>query len=218
MTTHGRVLLVEDHTIVRQGLKRLLEEKGVEVVGEAEDGRQGVEMAKKLQPDIVVMDISLPRLGGIEATRKILREVPQAKVIMLTVHSEDSYIYKALDAGASGYLVKETAAEDLLQAIETVQTGDLYLSPGISPRVLESYQKMIQKGKKVDEFSRLTNREREILQLIAEGYTSKQIAEMLFISVKTVDNHRANIMNKLEIHDTAGLVRYAIRIGLIDTY
>jgi len=147
-----------------------------------------------------------------------LREVPQAKVIMLTVHSEDSYIFKALDAGASGYLVKETAAEDLLQAIETVQTGDLYLSPGISPRVLESYQKMIQKGKKVDEFSRLTNREREILQLIAEGYTSKQIAEMLFISVKTVDNHRANIMNKLEIHDTAGLVRYAIRIGLIDTY
>jgi two-component system response regulator NreC len=211
------VLLVEDHTIVRQGIRRLLEERGIEVVGEAQNGRQGVKMAKELEPDIVIMDISLPLLGGIDATRKIRKEMPDTKVIMLTIHSEESYIYKALDAGANAYLAKETVADDLLSAISDVMNGKLHLSPNFSPRVIETYEKMVRTGKKVDEFSRLTKREREVLQLIAEGFTSKEIAEQLFISVKTVENHRANIMKKLEIHDTAGLVRYAIKIGLVDS-
>jgi DNA-binding NarL/FixJ family response regulator len=217
MTDSVRVLLVDDHTIVRQGLRRILEEKGMDVVGEAEDGRRGLEMAKELAPDVVVMDISMPKLGGIEATRRVRKEVPGAKVIILTIHFDENYIFKTLDAGASAYLVKETASEDLIEAIKTVMSGELYFSPRIPPAVIKSYKKMVKSGKKADEFSRLTNREREILQLIAEGYTSRQIGEMLFISDKTVENHRANIMGKLDIHDTAGLVRYAIRIGLIDS-
>lgn len=212
-----RVLLVEDHTIVRQGLRRLLEEKGVEVVGEAEDGRKGLEAARNLEPDVVVMDISMPRLGGIEATRRIRKELSETKVIILTIHLDENYIFKALDAGANAYLVKETASEDLYEAIEAVMRGETYFSPKIPPKVIKSYKKMVRSGKKVDEFSRLTNREREILQLIAEGFTSKQIGEMLYISDKTVENHRANIMSKLDIHDTAGLVRYAVRIGLVDS-
>jgi DNA-binding NarL/FixJ family response regulator len=212
-----RVLLVEDHTIVRQGLRRLLEEKGVEVVGEAEDGRKGLEAARNLEPEVVVMDISMPRLGGIEATRRIRKELSGTKVIILTIHLDENYIFKALDAGANAYLVKETASEDLYEAIEAVMRGETYFSPKIPQKVIKSYNKMVKSGKKVDEFSRLTNREREILQLIAEGFTSKQIGEMLYISDKTVENHRANIMGKLDIHDTAGLVRYAVRIGLVDS-
>lgn len=217
MNDNVRVLLVDDHTIVRQGLRRILEEKEIEVVGEAEDGRKGLEMARELEPDVVVMDISMPKLGGIEATRRIRKEVPKAKVIILTIHFDENYIFKTLDAGANAYLVKETASEDLFDAIEAVMLGESYFSPRIPPNVIKSYKKMVKSGKKADEFSRLTNREREILQLIAEGYTSKQIGEMLFISDKTVENHRANIMGKLDIHDTAGLVRYAIRIGLVDS-
>ena len=212
-----RVLLIEDHTIVRQGLRRLLEEKGVDVVGEAEDGRKGLEAARKLEPDVVLMDISMPRLGGIEATRRIRKELSGTKVIILTIHLDENYIFKALDAGANAYLVKETASEDLYEAIAAVMRGETYFSPKIPQKVIKSYNKMVKSGKKVDEFSRLTNREREILQLIAEGFTSKQIGEMLYISDKTVENHRANIMGKLDIHDTAGLVRYAVRIGLVDS-
>ncbi len=210
------VLLVEDHTIVRQGLRRLLEERGINVVGEAGDGLKAIKMARELHPEFIIMDISLPKLSGIDATRKIKKELPDVKILMLTIHSEESYILKALDAGASGYLLKDTVADELVNAIEAVERGEHFVSSSISPGVIDEYRKIVSKGKKVDEFSRLTNREREILKLISEGYTSKQIAEMLYISVKTVDNHRANIMKKLNIHDTAGLVRYAIRIGLVD--
>jgi len=210
------VLLVEDHTIVRQGLRRLLEERGIDVVGEAGDGLKAIKMARELHPEFIIMDISLPKLSGIDATRKIKKELPDVKILMLTIHSEESYILKALDAGASGYLLKDTVADELVNAIEAVERGEHFVSSSISPGVIDEYRKIVSKGKKVDEFSRLTNREREILKLISEGYTSKQIAEMLYISVKTVDNHRANIMKKLNIHDTAGLVRYAIRIGLVD--
>ncbi|HUV36046.1 MAG TPA: response regulator transcription factor [Patescibacteria group bacterium] len=218
MPNKTKVLLVEDHAIVRQGLRRLLEERGLEVAGEAADGRRAMKMVGELDPDIVIMDITLPRLGGIEATRRIRRTHPDVKVIMLTIHDEEGFLYKSLDAGANGYMVKEKATEDLLDAIDTVLRGEIYISPNFPPKVLESYRRMSRsKRKKVDDFSRLTNREREILQLIAEGYTSKEIAAMLFISVKTVENHRANIMNKLDIHETAGLVRYAIKIGLVDS-
>ncbi|MBN1884128.1 MAG: response regulator transcription factor [Candidatus Krumholzibacteriota bacterium] len=216
MNRDMKVLLIEDHAIVRQGLRRLLEERGVLIVGEAEDGRRGVEMALEMKPDVVVMDISLPLLGGIDATRKIKKELPDTRIIMLTIHDGENYIYKSLDAGANAYMVKERATEDLIAAIEAVTAGEIYLSPNFSPSVLDTYRKSKKAGKNVDDFSRLTNREREILQLIAEGFTSKEIGEQLFISVKTVENHRANIMSKLDIHDTAGLVRYAIKIGLIE--
>lgn len=217
MTEGYRVLVVEDHAIVRQGFIRLLEERGIEVVGEAEDGRAGVDMAMELKPDVVIMDISLPLLRGIEATKRIKRELPDIKIIILTIHSEENYLYTALQAGANGYLLKERTADDLLLAIEAVMKGETYLSPNFPRRMLDEYKKMVRSGKKTDEFSRLTKREREILQLIAEGYTSKEIAKDLYISRKTVENHRANIMNKLDIHDTAGLVRYAIKIGLIES-
>ncbi len=212
-----KILLVEDHTIVRQGLRGILEERGLEIVGEAENGHEGLRIAQEKKPDIVIMDISLPSMSGIEATRRIRKEMPDTKVIILTIHKEENYLFKSLDAGANGYLVKDTAADDLIDAIETVNAGKIYLSPNLPPGLLDDYRKMLSSGKKVDEFSRLTNREREILQLLSEGNTSKQIAKMLFISVKTVENHRANIMNKLDIHDTAGLVRYAIRIGLTES-
>lgn len=213
-----KVLLVEDHTIVREGLRRVLEEQGLEVAGEAADGREAVIIAGGIAPDIVIMDITMPSLGGIETTRRIRKACPGIKVIMLTIHDEETFVYKSFDAGADGYMVKENAVEDLLDAIDTVMRGEVYLSPNFSPKVLEAYRKLSKSGrKKVDDFSRLTNREREILQLIAEGHTSKEIAVMLFISVKTVENHRANIMKKLDIHETAGLVRYAIKIGLTDS-
>ena len=216
MENDVKILLVENHAIVREGLRTLLEGKGYDVIGEAEDGRTGAQMASELKPDVIVMDISLPLLNGIEATRRIHKEQPDVKIIMLTIHDEETYIYKSLEAGARGYLVKDTASKDLLDAIDAVTGGELYLSPNFPSEYLDTYRKMVRSGKKADEFSRLTNREREILQAIAEGYTSKQIAEQLFISVKTVENHRANIMNKLNIHDTASLVKYAIKIGLVE--
>jgi DNA-binding NarL/FixJ family response regulator len=212
-----RAVLVEDHTIVREGLRPLLEGKGVRVIGEAADGLEAVKIVKDLRPELVVMDVALPRLGGIEATRRILKFAPQTKVIMLTIHDEPQFVYKALEAGAKGFLVKEAPLEELIAAIKAVLRGERYLSSNFPKGIMESYVKMAKRGKRADEFSLLTRREREILQYIAEGATSPEIAKMLYISKKTVENHRANIMKKLNIHDTAGLVRYAIKIKLIET-
>jgi len=217
MPNRIKAVLVEDHTIVREGLRPLLEGRGIEVIGEAEDGLEAVKIAKELNPQIVIMDVALPRLGGIEATRRILKAKPDIKVVMLTIHDEPQFVYKALEAGAGGYLVKEAPLDELMNAIKAVMRGETYLSTNFPPGVLESYVKMVRRGKKADEFSQLTRREREILQYIAEGYTSPEIARILFISKKTVENHRANIMEKLDIHDTAGLVRYAIKIKLVET-
>ncbi len=211
-----RVLLAEDHTMFRQGVKRLVEEESIEVVGEVDNGQDAISKAIELSPDVVIMDISMPIMRGIEATTRIKKDVPGTKVIILTIHNEENYLFGALDAGADGYVVKEENVNILLKAVETVMNGEFYLSSGVPADALEKYEKHKKSGKKTDEFSRLTNREREILQLIAEGYTSKMIGEKKFISVKTVENHRANIMNKLDIHETAGLVRYAIQIGLVD--
>ncbi len=211
-----RVLLAEDHTMFRQGVKRLVEEESIEVVGEVDNGQDAISKAIELSPDVVIMDISMPIMRGIEATTRIKKDVPGTKVIILTIHNEENYLFGALDAGADGYVVKEENVNILLKAVETVMNGEFYLSSEVPADALEKYEKHKKSGKKTDEFSRLTNREREILQLIAEGYTSKMIGEKKFISVKTVENHRANIMNKLDIHETAGLVRYAIQIGLVD--
>jgi two-component system response regulator NreC len=211
------IVLVEDHTIVREGIRPLLEARGMHVIGEAADGLSAVRIVKELSPPIVIMDIALPRLGGIEATRRMLKSNPDTKVIMLTIHDEPQFVYMALEAGAKGYVVKEAPLEELMTAIKTVMRGETYLSSNFPPGLIESYVKMVKRGKKADEFSQLTRREREILGCIAEGYTSPQIAKMLYISKKTVENHRANIMEKLAIHDTAGLVRYAIKIKLVET-
>jgi DNA-binding NarL/FixJ family response regulator len=162
------------------------------------------------------MDIVLPRLGGIEAARRIAKSKPDTKVIMLTIHDEPPFVYQSLEAGARGYVVKEAPLDELMSAIKAVMRGEVYLSTNFPPGMLEAYEKMMKRGKKVDDFSHLTRREREILQHIAEGHTSPQIGKMLYISKKTVENHRANIMEKLDIHDTAGLVRYAIKIGLVE--
>jgi two-component system response regulator NreC len=216
MTDKISVLLAEDHTIVRQGFRRLVEEESIEVVGEVDNGQDAISRTMELLPDVVIMDISMPIMRGIEATTRIKKDVPGTKVIILTIHNEENYLFGALDAGADGYVVKGEDVGILMQAIETVMKGEVYISPDVPVDALEKYEKHKKSGKPADEFSRLTNREKEILQLIAEGYTSKQIGEKKFISVKTVENHRANIMKKLDIHDTAGLVRYAIQIGLVD--
>lgn len=212
-----RVLLADDHTIVRQGIKVLLNsQKNIEVVGEAEDGRQAVERAKELVPDMIVIDITMPNLNGIEATRQIKKIDPKIKVLVLTAHDNGDYIHQILQAGASGYLLKESTTTDLISAINTVEKGDVFLSPSISKAVVKDYVKHVDaESGDYNSLNVLTNREREVLQLIAEGHTNKEIAHLLKLSVKTVDVHRSHIMEKLQIHDLAGLIKYSIRKGLI---
>ncbi len=213
------VLLADDHTVVRQGLKALLQAKGdVEVVGEAENGRQAVQMARKLLPDVVVMDIAMPILNGLEATRQITREAPGVKVLILSSYNDDEYVHQLTEAGATGYLLKQTAATDLLKAIREAKNGNAFFSPSISRRLLDYYRDSCAPGapaKRPGES--LTSREAEVLQLIAEGLANKQIAAELGISIKTVEKHRQQVMNKLNIHDIAGLTRYAITKGIIES-
>ncbi len=212
------VLLADDHTVVRQGLRALLEaENDMTVVGEAENGRQAVQMAKRLQPEVVVMDIAMPSLNGLEATRQISRESPKSKVLILSSYSDDEYVQQLTDAGASGYLVKQTAAQDLVGAIREAKKGNAFFSPAISKRLLEHFRATIGRPPGEKKAPKLTPRELEVLQLIAEGYANKQIAGELFISIKTVEKHRQQLMHKLDIHDVAGLTRYAIAKGIIET-
>jgi len=213
------VLVVEDHTIVREGIVSLIiKEDDISVIGEAEDGRQAVNQCREKKPDIIVMDLAMPHLNGIEATKIIKKECPKTKIIILSMYSEEEYIFKALDAGASGYLIKKNAAEDLIRALRAVNVGEAFFSPEISNTVMKSYQLMVKKYGMPDETSKkkkLSSRESEILQLIAEGYTSKKISEELHISRNTVQRHREKIMKKTNIHDVAGLTRYAIEKGII---
>jgi len=213
-----RVVLADDHTIVRQGMRKLLEGSlEMEVVGEASDGKEAVEAAQRLMPDVVIMDISMPVLNGLEATRQICKLLPQTKVLILTMHAEKEYIFKILQCGASGYLLKGSSMEELITALQTVQRGDLYLSPPVSKSVIEDYIADAPKGSGARGKSpRLTAREHEILQLITEGHTSKAIASILSLSTKTVETHRAHIMQKLDIHNTAGLIKYAIQKGWVE--
>jgi DNA-binding NarL/FixJ family response regulator len=211
------VLLAEDHTIVRKGLRALLdEEAGIEVIGEARDGREAVQMVDQLHPDVALMDISMPGLNGLEATRQIKARVPGVRVLVLTRHVNEEYVYQILRAKASGYVVKQAAPAELVLAIQAVHRGDTFLSPSISGKVVEEYIRRAEATvSSEDSYDRLTPREREVLQLIAEGHTSPEIAEMLHISVKTVGHHRTNLMNKLDIHSTAELTQYAVRKGVI---
>ena len=210
-----KVLLAEDHTIVRKGLCALLEgEAGLEVIGEAEDGIEAVQKVERLHPDVVVMDISMPALNGLEATRQIKERFPEVKVLILTMHANEEYVFQILRAGASGYVVKQAAVTELISAIQAVSQGHSYLSPAISKKVIEEY---IRKAEAMVEnsYDRLTDREREVLQLIAEGHSNREIAALLHLNVKTVENHRASLMDKLHIHSTAELTRYAIHKGVI---
>jgi len=209
-----RVLLAEDHTIVRKGLRSLLDdETEIEVVGEAEDGQQAIELVQRVQPDVVLMDITMPVLNGPEATRQIKKLFPQVKVVVLTVHSTEEYIFQILRAGASGYVVKQAAVSELVQAIQTVHRGDSFLSPSISRQVVEEYGRRAEAIE--DKYDRLTNREREVLQLIAEGRANREIAQLLHVTVKTVEAHRAHLMDKLGLRSTAELTRYALRKGMV---
>ena len=213
------VLLAEDHMIVREGLRALLNsEKDIEVVGEAENGRIAMEMAMKLKPSVVVMDIAMPLLNGLEATRQILRAAPATKVLILSAHSDDAYVEHVMALGASGYLIKQTAAHVLPNAIRTVIKGGAFFSPAISRRLQHHQKQALARGElgKKQEPVHLTSREVEVLQLIAEGKANKQTADELHISIKTVEKHRQSLMEKLNIHDTAGLTRHAISAGIIE--
>jgi DNA-binding NarL/FixJ family response regulator len=210
------VLLVDDHTVVRQGLRALLESEGdMSVVGEAENGRKAVLLTRKTLPDVVVMDVAMPVLNGIEATRQISKHVPTTKVLGLTSYGDDDYVAQLMAAGASGFLIKQTAADDLLRAIRQVNQGKVFLSPEVAKRVQEQKREAIGNGVSMKPVE-LTSRESEVLQLIAEGYANKQVAAELTISIKTVEKHRQQVMNKLNIHDVAGLTRYAISKGWVE--
>ena len=207
------ILIVDDHQILRQGLRSLLEKiPGLEVLAEAEDGRTAVRLAQTLAPQLVIMDVGLPDLNGIEATRQVLMVSPQTRVIGLSMHSDRRFVSNMLKAGASGYLLKDSAFEELATAIKTVMAGKSYLSQEVAHVVFQDY--VAGPRKEASAFSVLTLREREVLQLIAEGRSNRQIAETLFLSIKTVETHRQQIMNKLKLHNVAELVRYSIREGL----
>lgn len=205
-----RILVADDHQIVLQGLKTILDREGFEVVGEAADGGEAVSKALQLQPDLVVLDIGMPVMTGIEAAAEIRKSFPSAKLILLTVHTENRYILEALRSGIRGYVLKSRAAGELIEAIQEVLKGKIYLSPGISQTVVEAYLQQ-----SAGESESLTRRELQVLQLVAEGKTTKEIATSLSVSVKTADSHRSNIMHKLNMHSVADLVRYAIRRGLV---
>jgi len=205
-----RMLLADDHQILRQGLKGLVEKAGHNVVGEASDGREALKLARALKPDLALLDLSMPLLNGLDAAQEIGRAVPETKTILLTMHTDKTYVLQALRAGARGYVLKTQAAEDLIRAIHGVSRGEIYLSPAVAMSVVDAY---LQRTDPVPD--PLTARERQILQLVAEGNTTKEVAALLNISFKTAESHRHHVMQKLEIHETAGLVRYAIRHGLL---
>ena len=211
------VLLADDHTVVRQGLRMLIEgEPDISVVGEAENGLQTVQMARKLRPDVVVLDVAMPHLNGLEVTRRITRDLPDTRVLVLSSYSDEEYVQQLTEQGASGYLVKQTAGNELIKAIREAHKGNAFFSPTISKRFLDQCRDAFsRKERAAKKTGRLTSREAEVLQLIAEGRANKQIASELGISIKTVEKHRQQVMNKLGIHDVAGLTRHAITKGIV---
>lgn len=212
-----RILIADDHTIVRQGLARLLEEKpDLKVIGEAVNGQDAVDKALKLKPDIAILDISMPRMNGIEAAKRIGKRLPKTKILILSMYSHEYYIDELLEAGVSGYLLKDSSGRDIINAIHAALRDETFLSPYISKKLIESYLSPKKNSLRTDRYKQLTNREREIFQLIAEGHTTRQIAEMLFISISTVKSHRGNIMEKLGIESPVQLVHLAIQLGLVD--
>lgn len=211
-----RILLADDHAVMRSGLRSLLQQQGdFEVVGEAGDGREAVALAESLTPDVVVMDLTMPNLNGTEASRQITEKRPSTAVVVLTMHSDEAYVLRALKAGARGYLLKESAEADLIAAIRAVREGKAYFSPAVSQVLVRDYMRQLRDKNIEDSYDLLTSREREILQLIAEGKSNKDVANLLNLSVYTVDTHRSNIMEKLGLHTVPELILYAVRKGVI---
>jgi two-component system, NarL family, response regulator NreC len=207
-----RVVLAEDHVIVREGFRALLEREGFQVLGEASNGHEAIHLCRQLTPDVAVLDVSMPSLNGIDAAKEIRRESPRTKIVLLTMHTEERFVLESLRAGITGYVLKSRGGSELVHAIQEVAKGGFYLSPGVSRTVVDAYLSHMEVP-----IDPLSDRERQVLQLVAEGNTTKQIAAVLGISTHTAESHRAKIMEKLGIHDTAGLVVYAIRNGLIQT-
>ena len=205
-----KVVLADDHVLVRQGIKSLLEREGMQVLAEASDGQEAVRQVEKLNPDVAIMDIGMPLLNGMDAARALVRSAPRTKPVLLTQHDEDQYVSEALEAGVKGYVLKSQVANDLVLAIRQVLRGDVYLSPGIASAVMAAYRTRSDRPA-----NPLTSRERQVLQLIAEGKSTKEIASLLGVSVKTAESHRSRLMQKLDIHETASLVRYAVKRGLV---
>jgi DNA-binding NarL/FixJ family response regulator len=216
MEERKKILIAEDHTILREGLKALLlTSKDLEIVGEADDGRKAVQLAERLFPDLVLMDLSMPRMDGMEAIREIKKRWPRIKVLALTVHKTEEYVLSTLRAGVDGYLLKDATHQEMMTAIRSVLGGKRYLSPGVSEKVIEGYLGGKEPAKTLTTWESLTSRERETLKLIGEGYKNKDIAALLGISPKTVEKHRANLMEKLNLHNTSELTAYAIEKGLV---
>jgi DNA-binding NarL/FixJ family response regulator len=213
---HVRILLADDHTVVRQGLRKVLEERSDwEVVAEAGDGREAVRQAEELKPDVAIVDVAMPLLNGIEATRQIVKRSPATRVLILTMHSDEAYVNQVLQAGATGYLLKDSADVDLIQAVAAVAQGKSFFSPGVARVMLDDYVRQMSDKGVSDRYGLLSEREREIFQLIAEGKANKEIAAILSISPSTVETHRARIMEKLDLHSAAEIVLYAVRRGVI---
>ena len=209
-----QLVIADNHTLVRAGFRSLVGDiDGVEVVGEAENGREALHLVETLKPQVVLMDIAMPEMNGLEATARIAREFPQVRVLILSMHANEEYVYQALRSGASGYLLKDSGTEELDLALRAIARGETYLCPAVSKYVVNDYVRRL--GEDQNPLDQITPRQREILQLIAEGKSTKDIADILYISTKTVETHRAQLMARLDIHDIAGLVRYAIRIGLV---
>lgn len=211
-----RIVLAEDHTLMRAGVRALLQQlDGFAVVGEAGDGREAVRLVAELQPEVVLMDITMAGMNGLEATARVTREFPQVRVVILSMHAHEEYVLQALRAGAAGYLLKDSGTAELELAVRAVVRGETYLCPAVSRHVIQGYLQRAEEAP--DPLEPLTPRQREILQLIAEGHTMKEIARLLNISVKTAEAHRTQLMERLDIYDVAGLVRFAIRVGLISS-
>lgn len=211
-----RILLADDHVVMRGGLRLLLErEPDFQVVGEAADGRETVELAAKLRPDVVVMDVAMPNLNGIEAARQIVNASPDIAIVILSMHSDESYVLRALKAGARGYLLKDSAEGDLIRAIRAVQDRTAYFSPAISKLLVEDYMRQMQQKNVEDSYDLLTTREREVLQLLAEGKSNKEVAQILNLSLYTVETHRGNLLQKLNLHSVPELILYAVRKGIV---
>jgi DNA-binding NarL/FixJ family response regulator len=216
MISKKKMIIIEDHQLLREGLKTMISAfDNIEIVGEADDGLDAIRKIRKIQPDIILLDLSMPKMDGISIMKEVKSQFPDIKILVLTIHEVDHYVLEAFDSGADGYCIKNASRKELELAIKSVIDGQRYVSPGITSKILEGYMEGQKKLKEKSTWDTVTQREREILKLIAEGYLNKEIAEFLNISVKTVEKHRANIMKKLDLHNVASLTAYAIERGLI---